>query len=433
VSFFIKKTIAFFLLIAFITACGPNRYYQQQQDSCLTSINIVDRNGLTETINNQERLELYKNVNFLQPQPYQKVLRIYSRDNQGNIPARITSYHQNGYPNKYLEVINSRACGIYKEWYANGNQKIEAFVIEGTADVVDGSERTWVFDGLSQAWNDCGQLEASIFYVKGNLEGVATYYHSNGCVWKSIPYFNNLVEGTLEIFCDDGTLLQTINYRCGVKEGNSIRYWDEEKIAAEEVYSEGLLCSGKYYNNCGTIIAAVDAGKGVRAIFGKDSVVEFQEYQNGILEGEVRVLDRFGRVNNLYHTKNGSKHGEEICYYDAPRFKEKLQPKLSLNWYDGKIQGIVKTWYDNGVLESQREMSNNSKNGHSSAWYYDASLMLIEEYEQDKLIKGEYYSLGEKYPISIVNEGKGTATLFDAQGNFVHKVDYINGKPVLDE
>ena len=78
-------------------------------------------------------------------------------------------------------------------------------------------------------------------------------------------------------------------------------------------------------------------------------------------------------------------------------------------------------------------MSNNKRNGHSSAWFRDGSLMLIEEYHQDRLLKGEYYSKGEKHPITTIDEGKGTATLFDAEGAFVRWVDYLNGKPVIEE
>lgn len=435
-----KKYYKFLLLLlciitvaAAITACATNKQVACPPPPCLTSINIVDRNGLTETINNPERIEQYTNVNFLTPQPYQKVLRIYTRDCQGNIPAIITSYHSNGYPNKYLEVVNSRAFGAYKEWYPNGNQKICATVMEGTADIVDGTEKTWIFDGCCEAWNENGELEASIPYIKGTLEGVSTYYHCDGSVWKLIPYCQNQVHGKVEIYRCDGTLLQTTSYCNGIKEGESLRYWEPEKLAAEETYCEGLLAFAHYYDCDGKCIANIQNGSGMRAIFGKDTVLEMQEYRAGVLEGEVRVLDRMGRVTNTYHAKNGNKHGEEVIYYEMGRFQQDQIQKLSMNWFEGKIQGIVKTWYSNGVQESQKEMTNNKKNGHSTAWYRDGSLMMIEEYEQDKLMKGEYYNKGEKYPITMIEEGKGTATLFDTEGNFVRKIEYRNGKPLLEE
>jgi len=83
----------------------------------------------------------------------------------------------------------------------------------------------------------------------------------------------------------------------------------------------------------------------------------------------------------------------------------------------------------NGVIESQRVWADNQKNGLSSAWYQDGSLMLIEEYEKDKLMKGDYFRRGEKLPVTQILNGNGTATLFDAVGTFKRKVEYYSGKP----
>lgn len=399
----------------------------------LVSINIVDRNGMTEIINNPERLEQYERTDFTQSQPYQKVLRVYSRDCQGNIPAIITSYHPNGTPHQYLEVSNSRACGLYKEWYPSGQMKLQARVIEGQADIVPGAEKSWIFDGNSTVWNEYGDIEAKFHYDKGNLTGVSTYYHKNGNVWKSIPYNNNQLDGETEIHYPDGALLQKSHFVKGVQDGESVRYWQNQSIAAQETYCDGLLATGAYYDQCGDLLCSITNGRGTRAVFNKDSVCEYQEYHNGVMSGKVEFLDRYGRIFRQYHVKDGTKHGEEICYYDAPKFQSQLQPKILMNWSEGKMQGTTKTWFENGSPESQKEISNNKKNGHQMAWYSDGSLMLIEEYEQDQLLRGEYYAKGEKFPVSMVIDGRGTATLYSADGAFLQKVVYKQGKPLLDE
>ena len=90
---------------------------------------------------------------------------------------------------------------------------------------------------------------------------------------------------------------------------------------------------------------------------------------------------------------------------------------------------MVKTWYPDGSMESQREMSGNYKNGLLTAWYIDGNLMLIEEYDRDKLIRGEYFKKGEKIPASQVAGGKGVATLFDSEGNYLRRVNIFNGRP----
>jgi antitoxin component YwqK of YwqJK toxin-antitoxin module len=413
-----------------LTSCSATR--QQNSKTVLASINIIDRNGLSETINAPERLEQYEKTNFLEPQPYQKVLRVYARDPQGNMQSYITSYYPNSFVKQYLEVVNNRAFGTYKEWHSNGTLKLETCVIGGTADIGNGAEQTWLFDGSSQVWDEKGNLEATIPYVKGELEGVSCYYHTNNNIWKRIPYHKNLVEGTWEIYQENGELLQRSEYRKGLKEGQTLRYWDDQKLAAEETYSNGLLSYARYYDRNGQCFAQIDDGNGYKALFGKENVCELQEYHAGVLEGIVKVFDKSNRMVSLYHVKNGTKHGEEICYYETHRLLQDPRPKLSINWYDGKIQGITKTWYSNGVQESQREMSNNIKNGHNTAWYRDGSLMMIEEYDQDKITRGEYYSKGEKTPVSTINDGKGIATIFDADGNFLQKINYLRGRPRMD-
>ena len=94
------------------------------------------------------------------------------------------------------------------------------------------------------------------------------------------------------------------------------------------------------------------------------------------------------------------------------------------------IQGIVKTWYDNGIQESSRQMSMNKKNGISTAWFRDGSLMLIEEFQDDALVRGEYHKKGVDHPTSKVVDGNGEATLYDAEGNFLKKIVYISGRPI---
>ena len=150
------------------------------KNSVLTSINIIDRNGLNETITNKDRLEQYERTNFLCPQPYQKVLRVYKRDCQGNSISYVTTYYENGQPKQYLEAVNNRAFGLYQEWHENGILKLEATIIGGIADLTPCAEKSWQFDGCAQAWDENGNLQTEISYDKGQLEGESLYYHPNG-------------------------------------------------------------------------------------------------------------------------------------------------------------------------------------------------------------------------------------------------------------
>jgi antitoxin component YwqK of YwqJK toxin-antitoxin module len=66
-----------------------------------------------------------KSIDYLKPQPYQKVLRVFNKRKNANDFSIITSYHSNGNLFQYLEVEKARAKGNYREWFPNGSQKIQ--------------------------------------------------------------------------------------------------------------------------------------------------------------------------------------------------------------------------------------------------------------------------------------------------------------------
>ena len=130
------------------------------------------------------------------------------------------------------------------------------------------------------------------------------------------------------------------------------------------------------------------------------------------------------------------KQGEEVSYFlsrEREGTGEDPFPKFSVSWDHDTIHGTVKTWYNSGQLQSQREYSRNKKNGASLSWYRNGALMLIEEYEEGRLIKGQYYKKNGKDPVSAVYNGSGTATLYDENGIFLTKVTYAKGDPIDPE
>lgn len=417
---FLKCFISF-SIFSLLMGCGLTHVAPEK----IMKINIIDRNGLSETVSTKERLSAFEKTDFLAPQPYQKVMRVYGREENGDTHSCITSYHPNGQLKQYLDSINNRAYGKYGEWYLNGKPKIEARVIGGIADLNTHAEESWLFDGTNKAWDEEGRLVAEISYQKGELEGESIYYHQNGNVWKRAYHKKNLPHGPHSFFLEDGTLFQTITYNDGLKEGPSLRYWNGSKIAYKELYEKASLVDGEYYDWNGQLISKINGGSGQRAIFGKQNLQELQEFRNGVQEGEVKVYATDSHPVRIYTIKNGEKSGEEISY-----FPHSSQQKLLLTWNEGLLHGIVKTWYANGNPESQKEISANKKNGLSMAWYTNGSLMLLEEYDNDLLIKGEYYRPSDKNAFTKVEKGKGIATLFNSDGNFLQKVQYQDGKPV---
>jgi antitoxin component YwqK of YwqJK toxin-antitoxin module len=408
------KSLLITLLL--LTACTTRT---TRDAGTLTSLQVIDRNGFSETISGKERLVQYKGIDYLAPQPYQKVLRVFSKNAKGKNLSKITSYHPNGQVWQYLEVSEGRAHGAYREWHPNGRIKLELTVIEGIADISEIAQASWVFDGGSFVWDEEGRLVADFVYEKGELQETAHYYHPDGSIHQELPYKNHALDGAFTVFDEKGEIVEKIFYEKGVKHGSAFGpHYTEE-------YDQGRLLSASYHLN-GTFVAKISHGFGKQAIFEEGRLHSLLEYQNGIQEGLVEIFDPRGHLQNTFLIKDGKKEGEEWNYYASSK------PKLCVFWQDDAIQGIVKTWYENGVMESQREISQNKKHGFSFAWYKGGEVMFMEEYDQNTLQKGTYFKKGDKHPVSKVEEGQGTATLYNGDGHFLQKITYDKGKPLLN-
>lgn len=417
------KLIPFFLLVI---AVGCNRV----SNDSLVVIQIQDRNGLTETISTPDRIASFETVNFFSAQPYKKVLRSYKKDGKNH--SKITTYHPNGTIAQYLEAEEMRAHGAYKEWFQNGQLKIEANVVGGTADVTPGTQQDWLFDGMNQVWDEQGRLVAQISYQKGTLEGPSTYLFPTGGVEKELFFLRNELEGDAKEFSLNGQLKLKNHYKGGFKEGACLAFFDDSKIAMVEEYTEGLLRKGTYYNPQGELISEIDNGGGFQAYF-EGNALTLIEFRMGKPNGCVKKFTPNGELHRSYFLKNGKKQGEEIEFYppsEADFPKEKCLPKLSVHWNDNMIHGAVKTWYNNGSQQSEREYCRNQKQGPSLAWYRGGALMLIEEYEEDRLVKGQYFKINSKEPVSNIVNGNGAAFLYDETGSFLRKISYSKGKPI---
>lgn len=401
----------------------------------LVAIQIQDRNGLTETISAPERLENYEGVDFFTSQPYKKILRIYRT--KGKSHSKITTYHPNGSIWQYLEAEELRAHGAYREWYANGQLKIEAILVGGTADVAQGAQRDWLFDGVSRVWNEQGGLIAQIPYKQGALEGISLYYTATGSIEKQIPYHNNTLEGVAVEYYPNGKIRAKTSYLLGEKQGSSFGYFQNDQISWEEEYTDNLLLKGSYYNAKGELLSKVDSGSGFRALFEGESLSLLVQIQQGFAEGGVKQFTNKGELQASYHVKNGKKIGEEVVYFLSQEREDNNKTphllKYTVNWEDNAIHGSVKTWYNNGQLQSQRDYCRNKRSGPSLAWYRDGSLMLIEEYEEEKLMKGQYYKKNAMDAVSSVLNGSGIATLYDEFGIYLRKIPYVKGDPVDPE
>lgn len=406
----------------------PNLYAPITIQEPLLRVNIVDHSNLSETITNTERLKELAKRDFTSPQPYRKIMRIYARDRQGFTKSIVTSYFENGQIQQYLECVNGRACGLYLEWYSNGTQKVQARIVAGQADLDDKSFITWSFDGDCTTWDEQGALYAIFRYQKGLLNGLSETFYDTGEKQTCSTYENGQKESEETYFAKDGTLLQTTSFKNDNRNGPAKGFLDKDRLLWSEEYVDNLLIKASYFAKDQSILSSVDDGIGIRSIFKEGLLTSQEEINHGEPEGWVKVFDAMGKLEQQYEVHNGQKDGIETRY-----FAETGKTRISMQWHDGYIHGTIKTWYQNGALESQKEMSLNMKNGIFMSWYDDGSVMLVEEYANDRLVRGQYIKKGETLPISTVEKGTGIASLFDQNGNLTEKIRYLEGKPQIDE
>lgn len=421
-----KRGISFLLAAIFLTAVSCSSASKDREGQ-LTSMQIVDRNGFQETISNKERLNKLSQSDFRLPQPYQKVVRVYAPlrkgEHSGKTQSIVTSYHKNGQLWQYLETVAGRANGLYQEWHENGNLRLTAQVIEGIGDVAQNSKESWVFDGLSEAFDESGHLIATIYYDKGVLEGDSIYYAPTGQIIRKIPFKNNQIDGEEEHFDLLENKIGSFPYKNGLRSGHSYFVGTADRPRFEEDFEEGKLIQGTYYQSDGSIFSQVEKGRGFRSHFEEGFLVSQEQIQNGVLEGEMRFFDNYKNLIHSYSVVQDQKEGEEIFFYPTGKVR------LMVGWRGDEIHGLVRSWYENGQQESEREMSHNKKQGMAYAWYKDGSLMLVEEYENDLLVNGKYMKRGDDYPVSKIKNGNGIATLYDDGGAFLKRIEYRKGAP----
>lgn len=421
-----KKKIALLIISFSLASCSSKII-----DAEISCLQIVDRNGITKTITSEEKLLDFEKTNFDNPQSYKSVLRIYNKNERGDVFSKLTAYHDNGQTFKYLEIKNARAFGKFKQWYENGNLKIEATIIGGSADFSQSS--SWLFDGLCKSFDENGNLLSKYNYEKGSLQGETKYFYPTGEIKKIEPFVNNEIHGILIEYKKNGLIHFKSSYKNGVLDGTSLGYYSEDNISFMEDYANGLLINAQYFKKSRIKISGIKNGDGQKAVFKNNKLYQLIEYKNGIALGKVQTFNSLGELKNEYYQKNQIKDGLEIEYYNVCEInnlnKKNRNVKLEINWDNGAIHGFVKTWYKNFKLESQKEYFHNKKNSKHFAWYQNGDVMFIEEYELDLLQSGSYYKLNQKDPISKVINGNGIATLFDEKGRLIKKIKYVNGLP----
>ncbi len=388
---------------------------------------LQDRNGFSETVSQQDRLQRLSNLNFLDPQPYQKVIRVFHRTSEGSIPSVLTTYHSNGHLHHFLEVINGRAQGSYRQYHANGKLKIEAQVTGGVADLTEAAMATWQFDGEAKVYDQAGRLEAIIPYLMGRLHGCEQRFFGHGARMSCRQFEDGTAHGPQELWSESGQLLMRAQMVRGQLHGIRHEWTAEGQLRAAEEWSEGKLMTARYPGIQAQelpVQLGVEAGCGWQPDFAGGRLIGAGEVLQGLRQGRVLRWESGGKIERSWEELNGSKNGLERLFEPSTG-----RTRLEMTWESGMLTGPCRCFDMQGNLESQWEMLDNQRHGRLISWYRNGRVMMLEDYDRGRLIRGEYFEMGSSSPVSRVDAGFGTATIFRPDGRPFRVISIQDGQP----
>jgi len=101
---------------------------------------------------------------------------------------------------------------------------------------------------------------------------------------------------------------------------------------------------------------------------------------------------------------------------------------------DGKLQGMVRFYYNSGKVSQEMEWENNKKQGIWKQYYPSGSLRLSAHYRDDRLYDSyEVYFANGKPEVKgefLDSQFHGLWSYFDENGEELISIEYLNGIPV---
>lgn len=118
----------------------------------------------------------------------------------------------------------------------------------------------------------------------------------------------------------------------------------------------------------------------------------FKHHKNGKLQSEVSY--KYGKLNGVMkgwfengkpmlerYYKYGTKHGVSKIWY------KNGQPQSEMNHENGVLKGVMKGWHDNGQLKSTCSFKHGKKHGVARFWSRNGELEAEETYKDGKFIE----------------------------------------------
>jgi antitoxin component YwqK of YwqJK toxin-antitoxin module len=200
--------------------------------------------------------------------------------------------------------------------------------------------------------------------------------------------------------------------------------YQEETDEAKFMCPNPCICKG-------TIHIHETCYKEIRNRFGACSICKMTyPLQKPVYIDGIATMTRFEDGFKIVYTINeaGQKHGTEVtwCLSDGERKVEEAQ------WHNGARQGIMRTWYHNGAIESLVGWHDNRRHGIELHWHENGKEASETHWDHGTKDGFEKICSETGYVISITpwlnNLIHGTQEVWIEEGLLYKKIEWSYGK-----
>jgi len=338
-----------------------------------------------------------------------------SRSTQGEV----TFYYESGAKRSAGQMAGGVENGPWKYWHENGNLFYEGYFTHGQLDSAwryyneEGiltSEGSFTKNMKHGIWNEyypSGAVGNTSTYSWNRLHGPSIQYYEDGTINGRGSYHLDRMDGEWEVFYDNGNPSYKGVYDKEVQTGQWT-WWTPEGLKVQEVvFGDGQRSILNSWNPEG--VAEVRDGNGMYHFYGIDGLIEesgmvrdgklvgiWKRYIDGELQEEGEYKD------DGYYIKNAwSYGGKQLVTNGEGKYEDESGGSLfgsvkgqvkgglktglwtvtsatgmvlqELNYKEGKEDGPLSTYFENGTVSAQGVMVANERQGLWK-WYYENGL-----------------------------------------------------------
>ena len=269
-------------------------------------------------------------------------------------------------------------------------------------------------------------------------DGIYTSFYNKGTIYKKGKLKNAVEIDTISFFDLNEKIIQylivkpdtLIHYY--LKNGPYTSYSQSGKIFEKgnvENHQIGNKWT-KYFEN-GKIewTKKLVNGTGWNYWYYQNGQISDQNYHlNGKINGEVKTWHENGKIKEISNWSNSVQNGLFELFYKNGNLEERT------NYTNGKSEGASESWYENGLKKNIKVFKNNLLDGNIRQWYSNGKMELNANYSSGQK-NGKtivYFENGNlRAETNYKNDLKnGVFIFYDENGNFTKKENYINGQLV---